>query len=56
MCKFISHFESIIEPRIKRCRSHELMDILFLSICAILCNAERWGKIEDFDQTRIDRL
>lgn len=56
MCNFISHFESIPEPRIKRCRRHELMDILFLSICAILCGAEGWEEIEDFGRFRIDWL
>lgn len=54
MCNFISHFESIPEPRIKRFRRHELMDILFLSICAILCDTEGWEEIEDFGRFRID--
>ncbi|HFD31894.1 MAG TPA: ISAs1 family transposase [Gammaproteobacteria bacterium] len=56
MYNFISHFENIPEPRIKRCRHHELMDILFLSICAILCGAEGWEVIDDFGRFRIDWL
>ena len=32
---FMSHFKSIPDPRIDRCKRHELLDILFLSICAV---------------------
>lgn len=52
----MSHFSSIPEPRIERCRQHELMDILFLSICAVLCGAEGWEEIEDFGLARLDWL
>ena len=52
----MSHFSQIPEPRIERCRRHELMDILFLSICAVLCGAEGWEEIEDFGQARLDWL
>lgn len=40
MSDFINHFSSIPEPRIERCRQHKLLDILFLSISAILCGAD----------------
>lgn len=56
MTDFMSHFSSIPEPRIERCRRHELMDILFLSICAVLCGAEGWEEIEDFGRARLDWL
>ena len=56
MNDFMSHFSSIPEPRIKRCRRHELMDIIFLSICAVLCGAEGWEEIEDFGHARLDWL
>ena len=56
MNDFMSHFSQIPEPRIERCRRHELMDILFLSICAVLCGAEGWEEIEDFGKVRLDWL
>jgi len=56
MSDFISHFSRIPEPRIERCRKHELLDILFLSISAILCGAEGWEEIEDFGHARLDWL
>jgi len=56
MSDFISHFETIPEPRIERCRQHELLDILFLSISAILCGADGWEEIEDFGRAKLDWL
>ena len=56
MSDFISHFSSIPEPRIERCRKHELLDILFLSISAILCGADGWEEIEDFGRAKRDWL
>jgi len=56
MSDFISHFSSIPEPRIERCRKHALLDILFLSISAILCGADGWEEIEDFGRSKLDWL
>lgn len=50
---FMSHFRSIPDPRIERCKRHELLDILFLSISAVLCGAEGWEEIEDFGRARL---
>jgi len=53
---FLKHFATIEDPRIDRCKRHELMDILFLSICAVLSNAEGWEDIEDFGHSKLDWL
>lgn len=53
---FLKHFATIEDPRIERCKRHELMDILFLSVCAVLSNAEGWEDIEDFDHIKLDWL
>lgn len=37
---FMNHFSSIPDPRIERYKRHELVDILFLSISTVLCDAE----------------
>ena len=52
----MSHFNNIPDPRIERCKRHALMDILFLSISAVLCGAEGWEDIEDFGHARLDWL
>ncbi len=51
---FIKHFAAIEDPRIERCKRHELMNLLFLSTCAVLSNAEGWEDIEDFGHTKLD--
>ncbi len=56
MSDFMTHFATIPEPRIERCRRHELIDILFLSISAVLCGAEGWEEIEDFGHARLSWL
>jgi len=56
MSDFMSHFNDIPDPRIERCKRHALMDILFLSISAVLCGAEGWEEIEDFGHARLDWL
>ena len=46
MSDFMSHFNTIPDPRIDRCKRHALMDILFLSISAVLCGAEGWEEMK----------
>lgn len=53
---FMSYFQEIPDPRIERCKRHELLDILFLSISAVLCGAEGWEEIEDFGVARLEWL
>lgn len=56
MNDFMTYLSSIPEPRVKRCRRHELIDILFLSISAVLCGAEGWEEMEYFGHARLTWL
>jgi hypothetical protein len=38
----IHHFSSIEDPRVNRQKKHQLQDIFFISICAIICGADNW--------------
>jgi hypothetical protein len=40
---FLTHFDSISDPRIERCKKHKLMDILLLAISAVM-SALKAGK------------
>lgn len=53
---FLQHFEAIEDPRIDRCKRHELLDIIFLAVSAVLSGAEGWEQIEDFGSHRLDWL
>lgn len=53
---FLSHFDSIEDPRINRCKHHDLLDILLLSISAVISGAEGWEDIEDFGHLKLEWL
>ena len=53
---FLNHFESIVDPRIERCKRHALLDILLLAISAVISGAEGWEDIEDFGHLKLDWL
>ena len=53
---FLTHFDSITDPRIERCKKHNLLDILLLSISAVMSGAAGWEDIEDFGHLKIDWL
>lgn len=53
---FLKHFDSITDPRIERCKKHNLLDILLLSISAVLSGAEGWEDIEDFGHLKLEWL
>ena len=35
---------------------HQLSDILFLVVCAVICGSEGWDEIEDFGHSKLDFL
>jgi hypothetical protein len=40
------HFSDITDIRIERRKKHKLIDIITISICAVVCGAEGWEDIE----------
>ena len=52
----IEAFECIDDHRIERCKKHKLIDIIVISVCALICRAEGWEDIELFGNERIDWL
>jgi hypothetical protein len=44
----IHHFSSIEAPSVNRQKKHQLQDIFFISICAIICGADNWAAVEEF--------
>lgn len=54
--QFLDHFSELEDPRIERCRKHELLDIIFLSVCAVLSGADGWESIEEFGEAKLEWL
>ena len=48
----IQHFSSIPDPRIARGKRHELIDIFFIAICAVICGANDWVAIEAYGKAK----
>ena len=40
------HFSQLEDPRIERTKRHKLIDIITITICAIICGADGWNDIE----------
>jgi len=56
MAEFMTYFSVIPDPRIERCKKHTLLDILFLTVSAVLSGAQGWEAIEDFGHAKLEWL
>jgi predicted transposase YbfD/YdcC len=45
-------FSGIEDPRLNRKKRHELMDILVIAVCAIICGAEYWTEVASFGRCK----
>jgi predicted transposase YbfD/YdcC len=43
-----SRFGALEDPRVERTKLHQLIDIITISICAVICGADDWVEIEQF--------
>lgn len=46
------HFASLPEPRIDRQKRHDLIDIVSITICAVIAGAEAWTDVEAFGKAK----
>ncbi len=47
-------FSTLTDPRKERARRHELLDILILAVCAVICDCNSWVDIAEFCRVRLD--
>ena len=50
------HFGRLEDPRIERTKLHELLDIIVIAICAIICGADDWTEVELFGNAKLSWL
>lgn len=50
----IAHFRHLPDPRINRTKDHDLMDLLVIAICTLLCGGETFNDMEDFGRAKQD--
>jgi len=52
----VDHFTEICDPRIERNRKHNLIDIIVMTVCAVISGAETWEDIEDYGKYKEEWL
>jgi predicted transposase YbfD/YdcC len=46
------NFEKVTDPRVDRGRNHNLLEMIFITICAVLCGADGWADVERFGKAK----
>lgn len=42
------HFQKLTDPRVEHNINHQLIDIIMITICAVICGADNWVEIENY--------
>ena len=50
----LDHFADLDDPRVERTRRHQLVDIIAIAICAIICGADSWVHVELFGRSKLE--
>ncbi|MCI0421982.1 MAG: ISAs1 family transposase [Acidobacteria bacterium] len=50
----IEHFKNLTDPRVERTKDHDLIDVLVIAICTLLCGGESFNDMEDFGHAKHD--
>lgn len=50
--RILTHFADLEDPRDERGKDHQLIDILTIAICAVICGADSWVDIELYGQSK----
>ena len=46
------HFSSLTDPSIDRNKQHKLLDIILITICAVISGADGWEAIENYGNAK----
>src|SRR5947199_392725 len=50
----VAHFALVPDPRINRRKDHDLVDILVIAVCTLLCAGETFNDMEDFGEAKYE--
>ena len=50
------HFKSVPDPRVERTKDHQLLDIIVIAICAVICGADDWVEIAAWGNEKLNWL
>jgi predicted transposase YbfD/YdcC len=52
----LTHFQVLEDPRLERSRLHSLLDIVAITICAVICGADSWVEVQKYGIAKYDWL
>jgi predicted transposase YbfD/YdcC len=52
----VHHFAPLTDPRVRRCRRHQLLDIISIAICGVICGCKSWGEIALYGRQKTEWL
>ena len=50
------YFSNLKDPRVERTKRHKLIDIITITICAVICGADTWVDIEAYGESKYQWL
>jgi len=51
-CTIAAHFADLPDPRIDRAKRHDLLAIVTIALCGVICGADSWVEIERFGRAK----
>ena len=48
------YFGELADPRAERARRHELLDIIIIAVCGVICSADSWVDIAEFGKAKLE--
>ena len=54
--QFEAHFSSLRDPRIGNAKRHKLLDIIVITILAVICGADSWSEVELYGKNKVSWL
>lgn len=46
-------FAALVDPRVERTKRHQLLDIITIALCGVICGADGWVEIEAFGKAKL---
>ena len=52
--KIYDHFEELTDPRQNRGGNYPLLEMVFVALCATICDANSWADVARFGRAKLD--
>ena len=53
VCKVCEHFENVTDVRVNRGSNHPLLEMVFVALCATICDANSWADVERYGKAKL---